>query len=158
MLNWAGPFICNFRKTVFLIFILFACLVSYSSFQCFFVCLFSEPFKCGRSLSFPVFLIDISNVIPFPTCLLSHFSYFMVLLVFVLVLMPLLCWICGVVSFFCSHLFLLFCPWYTAIGIVVPWLGIECMPSAVMAWSPNHWTTRKFFVIVSSQFLSSLIW
>ena len=35
--------------------------------------------------------------------------------------------------------------------------GIELMPSTVAAQSPNHWTTRKFFVMLSSQFLSSLI-
>ena len=29
-------------------------------------------------------------------------------------------------------------------GILVPWSGIELKPSAVTAWSPNHWITRKF--------------
>ena len=30
-----------------------------------------------------------------------------------------------------------------ACGILVPWPGIEPGPSAVRAWSHNHWTTRK---------------
>ena len=29
-------------------------------------------------------------------------------------------------------------------GILVPWSGIETGPSAVIVWSPNHWTTREF--------------
>ena len=28
--------------------------------------------------------------------------------------------------------------------ILVPWLGIELVPSAMKAWRPNHWTTREF--------------
>ena len=28
-------------------------------------------------------------------------------------------------------------------GIWVPWLGIELIPSAMGAWSLNHWTTRE---------------
>ena len=31
-----------------------------------------------------------------------------------------------------------------ACRIVVPQLGIEPMPPAVEAWSPNHWTAREF--------------
>ena len=29
-------------------------------------------------------------------------------------------------------------------GSLVPWSGIETGPSAVIVWSPNHWTTREF--------------
>ena len=29
-------------------------------------------------------------------------------------------------------------------GIVVPWLGIETVPSVVNVQSLNHWTTREF--------------
>ena len=29
-------------------------------------------------------------------------------------------------------------------GILLPQSGIECRPSALKAWSPNHWTTKKF--------------
>ena len=39
-------------------------------------------------------------------------------------------------SFFCTHC--------TVCRILVPWLGIELGPSAVKAWSPNHWTAREF--------------
>ena len=28
--------------------------------------------------------------------------------------------------------------------VLVPWLGIEPMPIAKKAWSPNHWTAWKF--------------
>ena len=31
-----------------------------------------------------------------------------------------------------------------ACGISVPQLGIESVPPAVEAWSPNHWTAREF--------------
>ena len=31
-----------------------------------------------------------------------------------------------------------------AARILVPWLGIELVPSAVEAQSPNHWTAREF--------------
>ena len=31
-----------------------------------------------------------------------------------------------------------------ACGILVPLPGIKSGPSAVIAWSPNHWTTREF--------------
>ena len=30
-----------------------------------------------------------------------------------------------------------------AYGILIPWPGIEPMPSALVAWSLNHWTTRE---------------
>ena len=30
------------------------------------------------------------------------------------------------------------------VGISVPQPGLEPMPPAVEAWSPNHWTTREF--------------
>ena len=33
---------------------------------------------------------------------------------------------------------------HMAYRIVVPQLGIEPMPPAVEAWSPNHWTAREF--------------
>ena len=33
---------------------------------------------------------------------------------------------------------------YTACGILVLHPGIEPGPSAMKAWSPNLWTTRKF--------------
>ena len=29
-------------------------------------------------------------------------------------------------------------------GILVPSLGVKPIPSAVEAWSPNHWTTKAF--------------
>ena len=32
----------------------------------------------------------------------------------------------------------------TACGILVPQPGIELMPPAMEAWSPNHWTTKEF--------------
>ena len=32
---------------------------------------------------------------------------------------------------------------HTTCGILVPRAGIELGPSAVKAWSPNHWTTRE---------------
>ena len=38
----------------------------------------------------------------------------------------------------------LFWPWHIACGILVPWPGIEPVPPAVEARSPNHWTTREF--------------
>ena len=31
-----------------------------------------------------------------------------------------------------------------ACGILVPQPGIEPRPSAVKAWSPNHWTAKEF--------------
>ena len=30
------------------------------------------------------------------------------------------------------------------VGILVPWPGVEPVPSAVKVWSPNYWTTREF--------------
>ena len=33
---------------------------------------------------------------------------------------------------------------HMACGILVPQPGIEPGPSAVKAWSPNHWTAREF--------------
>ena len=30
-----------------------------------------------------------------------------------------------------------------ACGVLVPWPGIEPVPSAVKAWGPNHWTANK---------------
>ena len=41
-----------------------------------------------------------------------------------------------ILFFFCLH--------HTACGILVPQQGIEPRPSALKAWSPNHWTTREF--------------
>ena len=40
-----------------------------------------------------------------------------------------------------------FFPRHSACGILVPWTGIEPGPSAVKAWSPNHWTARKFPIL-----------
>ena len=31
----------------------------------------------------------------------------------------------------------------SACGVLVPWVGIEPVPPALAAWSPNHWTTRE---------------
>ena len=39
--------------------------------------------------------------------------------------------------------FIIFWPCHTACGILVPWPGVEPLPPAVEAWSPNHWTTRE---------------
>ena len=33
---------------------------------------------------------------------------------------------------------------HPAYKILVPWPGIEPVPSAVKVWSPNHWTAREF--------------
>ena len=41
-------------------------------------------------------------------------------------------------------LFFSFWPYCMACGIFVPQPGIESVPPAVEAWSPNHWTTREF--------------
>ena len=38
---------------------------------------------------------------------------------------------------------LLFWPRRMACGILVPRPGIEPMPPAMQAWSPNHWTARE---------------
>ena len=45
----------------------------------------------------------------------------------------------------------LFGPHHMACGILVPWPGIEPMPPALEARSPNHWTTRE--VLLSVVFL-----
>ena len=45
------------------------------------------------------------------------------------------------------YLFLIsycFCPCWVVCGVLVPWPGIESMPAATEAWSPNYWTTREF--------------
>ena len=42
---------------------------------------------------------------------------------------------------FFVFVFWLYCKAY---GILVPRSGIEPRPSAVKAWSPNHWTAREF--------------
>ena len=39
--------------------------------------------------------------------------------------------------------FLTFQPCYKACRILVPWLWIEPMASAMEAWSLNHWTARE---------------
>ena len=46
-------------------------------------------------------------------------------------------------SYFCCCCFV-FRTHHEAYGILVPWPGIEPMPSAVKMWSPNHWTAREF--------------
>ena len=46
-------------------------------------------------------------------------------------------------SYFCCCCFV-FRTHHEAYGILVPWPGIEPMPSAVKMWSPNHWTSREF--------------
>ena len=43
---------------------------------------------------------------------------------------------------FCLFFFLLW-PHYTAYGILVPQPRIEPIPSAMKAWSPNHWASRE---------------
>ena len=40
-----------------------------------------------------------------------------------------------------AHFFFFF--GLTACGILAPWPGIEPMPSALAAWSLNHWTSRE---------------
>ena len=42
------------------------------------------------------------------------------------------------------YFYLVFWPCRAACGILVPQPGIEPAPSAVKAWSPAHWTARKF--------------
>ena len=37
-----------------------------------------------------------------------------------------------------------------ACGMLVPWPGIKPVPTAMKAWSPNHWTIRKAPTIHSS--------
>ena len=40
--------------------------------------------------------------------------------------------------------FFFFLPHHMACGILVPQPGVEPGPSAVRAWSLNHWTAREF--------------
>ena len=42
-----------------------------------------------------------------------------------------------------SFLFFFLWPCLKACRILFPWLGIEPSPTAVQAWSPNHWSTRE---------------
>ena len=42
------------------------------------------------------------------------------------------------------YFFFFFLATLVACGILLPQPGIESGPSAVKAWSPNHWTTREF--------------
>ena len=49
---------------------------------------------------------------------------------------------CFWIFWFCL-LFFLFWPCYTAYGILVPQPGIEPIPLAMKARSPNHWTARE---------------
>ena len=49
---------------------------------------------------------------------------------------------CGIQGAF--FFFFLFWPCSVACGLLVPKPGIKPRPLAVNAWSPNHWTTRKF--------------
>ena len=52
----------------------------------------------------------------------------------------------GICSFFQLNFnsIFFFWPHLVACGILVPPPGIEPAPSAVKAWSPNHWTAREF--------------
>ena len=53
--------------------------------------------------------------------------------------------------------FWFFWPHHTACGILVPRPGIEPVPLAVEAQSPNHWTAREFpieLLLVSKFYLS----
>ena len=43
-----------------------------------------------------------------------------------------------------GHLTFFFWPRQAACGILAPWTGVEPVPPAVEAWSPNHWTIREF--------------
>ena len=43
-------------------------------------------------------------------------------------------------------IYLFIWPCRRACGILVPWPGIEPVPSAVKAQSPNHWTAREFLI------------
>ena len=40
----------------------------------------------------------------------------------------------------------MFWPHCAACGILVPQPGIEPVPPAVEAWSPNHWTAREVHI------------
>ena len=42
------------------------------------------------------------------------------------------------------YIYIFFLATLVACGILLPQPGIESGPSAVKAWSPNHWTTREF--------------
>ena len=42
------------------------------------------------------------------------------------------------------YLISFFWPHHIVCRILVPWPGIELVPPAVEAQSPNHWTTREF--------------
>ena len=44
---------------------------------------------------------------------------------------------------FVCFLFFSFCLCHVACGILVPQPGIEPVPAALEAWSPNHWATRE---------------
>ena len=50
-----------------------------------------------------------------------------------------------------------FGPRRMACGILVPQPGIEPGPSAVKAWSPNHWTTREFPILDIGNLCSFLV-
>jgi len=53
-------------------------------------------------------------------------------------------WISLSICFFSS-----FWPCHVTCEILLPGWGMEPMPPAVEAWSPNHWTTREFPLIIS---------
>ena len=44
-----------------------------------------------------------------------------------------------------GHVFI-FLATLLAYVILVPWLGIELVPSVEEAWNLNHWTIRKFLL------------
>ena len=44
----------------------------------------------------------------------------------------------------CTYVFIYIRPRRAACGILVPQPGIEPVPPAMEARSPNHWTTREF--------------
>ena len=46
-------------------------------------------------------------------------------------------------NFILFYFILIFWLHCVACGILVPWPGIESVPPAVEAWSPNHWTARE---------------
>ena len=50
-----------------------------------------------------------------------------------------------------------FWPHCTACGILVPWPGIEPMPSVVKVLSPYHWTTREFPILFLKNSISFLL-
>ena len=55
-----------------------------------------------------------------------------------------------VVSLFFSFFFFLW-PCHVEGGILAPRPGIEPVPPAVEAWSPNHWTAREVPVVSQLQ-------